>query len=139
MNKNEVILLLKQMENNFFTFEVRCKVHAGYKSLLEECQSHVQRKDFTKRYRNEYKEGVKDERPIQGVDRIYWKSVMQSETITRWTPFFTQSETIGVCFSPTASGKSLIIYLLSVWYAMKDREECSYSCSHNIFGRTNAF
>ena len=76
----------------------------------------------------EYKEGVKeyDESELRGVDdyvrRVSPKSNGQDLQIRDYQ-MDALTHAIGnnrsLLLSPTASGKSLIIYLLSVWYAMK--------------------
>ena len=76
----------------------------------------------------EYKEGVKeyDETELRGVDdyvrRVSPKSNGQDLQIRDYQ-MDALTHAIGnnrsLLLSPTASGKSLIIYLLSVWYAMK--------------------
>ena len=76
----------------------------------------------------EYKEGVKeyDENELRGVDdyvrRVSPKSNGQDLQIRDYQ-MDALTHAIGnnrsLLLSPTASGKSLIIYLLSVWYAMK--------------------
>ena len=125
--KNEVHLVIETEPSigrelsDFFTFEVpgarfmpqyKSRVWDGkirlfnqmngelYVGLLPYIEEFAKRNDIE----IEYKEGVKDERPIQGVDRFIGRVSPKSNgktleiRITRWTPFFTQSETIGVCF-----------------------------------------
>ena len=74
----------------------------------------------------EYKEGVKDEQPIQGMDGFVGRVSPQSKGKTLeirdyQMDAFTHAVRTNrsLLLSPTASGKSLIIYLLAVWYAMK--------------------
>ena len=145
--KNEVHLVIETEPSigrelsDFFTFEVpgarfmpqyKSRVWDGkirlfnqmngelYVGLLPYIEEFAKRNDIE----IEYKEGVKDERPIQGVDgfigRVSPKSNGQTLEIRDY-----QMDAIlhairnnrSLLLSPTASGKSLIIYILSVWYA----------------------
>jgi len=145
--KNEVHLVIETEPSigrelsDFFTFEVpgarfmpqyKSRVWDGkirlfnqmngelYVGLLPYIEEFAKRNDIE----IEYKEGVKDERPIQGVDGFIGRVSPQSNGKTLEIRDYQMDAILhairnnrSLLLSPTASGKSLIIYILSVWYA----------------------
>ena len=145
--KNEVHLVIETEPSigrelsDFFTFEVpgarfmpqyKSRVWDGkirlfnqingelYVGLLPYIEEFAKRNDIE----IEYKEGVKDERPIQGVDRFIGRVSPKSNGKTLEIRDYQMDAILhairnnrSLLLSPTASGKSLIIYILSVWYA----------------------
>ena len=145
--KNEVHLVIETEPSigrelsDFFTFEVpgarfmpqyKSRVWDGkirlfnqmngelYVGLLPYIEEFAKRNDIE----IEYKEGVKDERPIQGVDGFIGRVSPKSNGKTLEIRDYQMDAILhairnnrSLLLSPTASGKSLIIYILSVWYA----------------------
>tara|TARA_B100001057_G_scaffold98902_1_gene95606 strand:+ start:2156 stop:3652 length:1497 start_codon:yes stop_codon:yes gene_type:complete len=147
--KNEVYLIVETDKgiarelSDFFTFEVPgAKFMPQYRNRMWDGKIRlfsVQTgeiyfgllpyiEEFAKRNEIDinYKEGVKDEQPIQGMDGFVGRVSPQSkgkalEIRDYQMDAFTHAVRTNrsLLLSPTASGKSLIIYLLAVWYAMK--------------------
>ena len=147
--KNEVYLIVETDKgvarelSDFFTFEVPgAKFMPQYRNRMWDGKIRLYSlqtgeiyfgllpyiEEFAKRNEIdiEYKEGVKDEQPIQGMDGFVGRVSPQSKGKTLeirdyQMDAFTHAVRTNrsLLLSPTASGKSLIIYLLAVWYAMK--------------------
>ena len=147
--KNEVYLIVETDKgvarelSDFFTFEVPgAKFMPQYRNRMWDGKIRLYSlqtgeiyfgllpyiEEFAKRNEIdiEYKEGVKDEQPIQGMDGFAGRVSPQSKGKTLeirdyQMDAFTHAVRTNrsLLLSPTASGKSLIIYLLAVWYAMK--------------------
>ena len=147
--KNEVYLIVETDKgvarelSDFFTFEVPgAKFMPQYRNRMWDGKIRLYSlqtgeiyfgllpyiEEFAKRneIEIEYKEGVKDEQPLQGMDGFVGRVSPQSKGKTLeirdyQMDAFTHAVRTNrsLLLSPTASGKSLIIYLLAVWYAMK--------------------